>query len=120
MSSCDVARRLRDRHELVSGVGGFECLDLGQAASVARSVAETGRQEGLDQFQGQGRSDHLAAQAKHVHVVVFDALMGRKDIVNEPGAHAGDLVRCDRGADAAATQRDAALDLLRCDGPGQG
>jgi len=95
-------------------------LHLGQAASVSLGPAEASGQKSFDQLQGERRSDHLSAETKDIHVVVFDALTGKKVIMDLSGAHPRNLVRGDGGTNAAAAQRHAALDFARGDGPGQG
>ena len=77
-------------------------------------------QESLDQFQGERRSDHLSAETKNVHVIIVDALMGRENIMDKPGTHTGNFVRGDSRSNAAAAERNAALNLPRGDGLGQG
>src|SRR5262245_61803638 len=52
-------------------------------------------------------------------MIVLDSLLSRKMVFDERGANAPDLVGADRRADSAAADRDAALDLLGCDGSGQ-
>ena len=83
-------------------------------------TAEASGQKNLDQLQGERRPDHLCTETKDVHVIVFDALTGRKDIMDEFGTHAGNLVRSDGGSNAATAERYAALDFACGDGPDQG
>ena len=73
----------------------FQCLHFCQATSMACGAAEVRAQKGLDQFQSQCGSNHLSAQTNDIHVVVFDALTGGEDVMDEPGPHAGDFVRGD-------------------------
>jgi hypothetical protein len=85
-----------------------------------RCSAEAGGKKSLDELQRERRSDHLSAETKDIHVVVFDALTGRKHVMDQSGADPRDLIRGDRGSDAAAAQRHASLDLARRDSPRQG
>jgi hypothetical protein len=85
-----------------------------------RGAAEAGGKKSLNELQRERRSDHLSAETKDIHVVVFDALTGRKHVMDQSGAHPRDLIRGDRGANAAAAQRHPALDLARRDSPRQG
>ena len=60
----------------MAGVALLERVDLRESAAVALLRRELRAQEGSDEFAGQlwpndARSDH-----QHVHVVVFDALVG--------------------------------------------
>ena len=87
---------------------------------MALGAAEVSGQKGLDQFPGERRPDHFSTQTKDIHVVIFDALMGGEDIMDEPGTHAGNLVRGDGRSHAAAAERHSAFNLPRGDGPGQG
>lgn len=78
----------------------------------------SGVQKGGDQLLRQRRTDNPAAEADHVHVVVFNALMSRIRIVHQRGIDAGDLVGSDARADAAPADDDAAFgaaiyDMLR-------
>jgi hypothetical protein len=56
---------------------------------MARCVAEASGKESLDQFPGERGSDDFSSETKDVHVVVFDALVGGKHIVDEAGTSAG-------------------------------
>jgi hypothetical protein len=60
-------------------------------------------QKGLDQFPGERRPDDFSAQTEDIHVVIFDALMSGENIMDEPGTHARNFVRCDGRTHAAAT-----------------
>src|SRR5260370_22178436 len=84
-------------------------LDLGQAAHVPLLVREGGAQERPDQILRQRGADDARADDQHVHVVVFDALVGRVAVVADGGADAGDLVGRHRRPHAAAADQDAAL-----------
>jgi hypothetical protein len=52
-------------------------LHFCQAASVTGGATKPGGQKGFDQFQGERRPE-----AKDVHVVVFNALTGRENIMD--------------------------------------
>src|SRR2546430_10502188 len=58
------------------------------------------------------RSDP-AAHTEDVHMVVLDSLPRRVVIVNQAGADARNLIRTDSGSDAAAANRQTALDFAR-------
>jgi hypothetical protein len=97
----------------------FELLHFLHAATVAGGVAEMCGQEGLDQLPGERRTDDLSTQTKNIHVVVFDALASREDIVDEPGADTVDFVGGNGCAHSAATQGYPALNLSRGNSPGK-
>ena len=82
-------------------------------------AAEVSGQKGLDQFPGERRTDHFSTQTKDIHVVIFDALMGGENIMDEPSTHAGNFVRGDGCSHAAAAERDSALNLSSGYSPGQ-
>jgi hypothetical protein len=52
-------------------------------------------QKNLDQLQRELRTNHFSAQTKDVHAVIFNALMGGENIMDEGRAHARQLVRGD-------------------------
>ncbi len=57
---------------------------------------------------------------KDIHVVIFDALARGEHVVDQPSANAGDFVRNNARADAAAAKRDAPFDIARSDRSGEG
>ena len=63
----------------------------------------------LHQFPGEGVTDHEAAEADQVQIVVLDALMRRKVFVNQAGANARHFVRADRCANPTAANAHAAI-----------
>src|SRR6478752_701490 len=93
---------------------------LAEAAQVPFGAAGLRGEEGLNEPPGHLGSDGPAAKAQDVHVVILDALARGEMIFDERRANAGDLVRTDRDADAAAAQRDTAFDLATGDGAGEG
>src|SRR5271157_5811644 len=54
----------------------FQCDHLCQTPFKAFSFHMAGCQKDLNYFQGQRTSDHATAQAKQVHIIIFDALVG--------------------------------------------
>lgn len=87
---------------------------------MAGGVTKLTGEKGLNQVPGDGGAGGAAADADEVHVVVLDALLGGKMIVDEAGADAMDFVGANAGADAAAADGDAALNLAGGDGAGEG
>jgi hypothetical protein len=73
---------------------------------MAYGAAKAGGQESLDKLQGERSSEHLCAQIKDVHVVIFDASMGRENIMDRPGTRTGNFVRGDSRSDAAAARQN--------------
>src|SRR5215469_17581477 len=70
-----------------------------------------GGKERLDEVPCHRRSHRSTTHADNVHVIVLDPLPGREVIMDQRGAHAGNLVGTHRCPDAAAADRDAAFDL---------
>ena len=83
------------------------------------SLTEFSSQKRLDQIPGQFRSFDASAQANDIEVVVLNSLFCRKVIFDQTGANALDLVRTNRGADAAATNRHATVHFSRSHRPPQ-
>jgi hypothetical protein len=80
----------------------FERSYLAQPADVSLFLGELGGQEGIDQFSGDKKSHHPAANTEDVHIVVLHSLVSRVVVLNQSGTDAWNLVRTDRGADSAA------------------
>ena len=76
-------------------------------------LAALGGQKGLDQVPSHRWSDCPATHAENVHVIILDPLPGRKVIVDQGCAYAGNLVGTHRCPDAAAADCHAPLDLTR-------
>src|SRR5438094_26549 len=89
----------------------FERSHLAQPPDVAFFLGEFGCQERIDQVPGDSRSHHPAANTEDVHIVVFDTLVSRVMVLNQPGPNPRNLVRTDRGADSATAYSYAALHL---------
>jgi hypothetical protein len=87
---------------------------------MAYGAAETSDQESLDQFQGKRRTDHLSSQTEDIHIVIFNALMGEENVMDKLGTYAGNFVRGNSRSNSATAERNAALNLPRGNGPGQG
>jgi hypothetical protein len=88
---------------------GLERSHLPQSAQMPLGLAELGCEKCIDQVFGHSRSYGPSTHADDVHVVVLNSLLGGEVIVNQRSANPGNLVRTDRGTDAAAADRDAAL-----------
>ena len=72
-------------------------------------AAESGGKECSDQFPGERMADHEAPEADHVQIVVFDALVRRKDFMNQAGPHPHHFVRDDRCSNATSADSHAAI-----------
>ena len=89
----------------------FVCCHLAQTPQVARLLAEFGGQKRLHKVPSHRRSNGPATHTNNVHVIVFDPLFGGKVVMDESGTNAQDFVGANRRADAAATDRQCALNL---------
>ena len=92
----------------------FQGRHLAQPAQMSFGPAEFGCQEGLDEVPSHSRPNGPATHAEDVHVIILDPLPGREMIVDQRSADAWNLVGADRRPDAAAADRDAAIDCTRC------
>ena len=88
----------------------FQCHHFVDSALVALRAAEASLQERLNQLPCQCRPNHLPAKREYIHFVVFHALMSGEHIVDEPGAHTGNLV----GADVVGRLFPSAFVVLQC------
>ena len=96
----------------------FERLHFVDSALVALRAAEASLKKCFDQFPGQRWPDDLPAERKYIHVVVFNALVSRKYIMDETSAHTGNLV-CGYGCShSAAAERQSAIHLASGHSPG--
>jgi hypothetical protein len=94
-------------------------LHFVDSSLVTNGSAEPGFQKSLDQFPRECGPDHLSAQTKDIHVVVFNALVSREHVMDEACAHTGNFVGADGGPHAAAAERNSAIDCAASYGPGQ-
>jgi hypothetical protein len=97
----------------------FKCLHFVDSPLVAYGAAESSSQKRLDQFPSERGPDHFATQTKDIHVVVFNALVGREHVMDEACPHAGNLVGADGCPYATAAERHSAIDRARGYGPRQ-
>src|SRR6185369_14161933 len=86
---------------------------LAETAEVPRSLAVLCGEEGLDQVPGQLRPDGPSAQAENVHVIVLHALAGREVVLDQAGAHSGNLVGAHRDAHPAPAHCQPTLHRAR-------
>ena len=63
----------------------------------------------LHQFPGEGVTDHETAETDQVQIVVLDALMRQKIVINQAGTNPRHLICADRCADTAATDAHSAF-----------
>jgi hypothetical protein len=78
-------------------------------------VRESGAQKRPDQLVSEFDTDHPRTHHKHVHIVVFDALVGGIRVMAQAGADAGDLVGGHGSADARPAHNDASVSPARTD-----
>jgi hypothetical protein len=86
---------------------------------VTLGMAELGSEESLHKVPRDGGADSPTTHANDIHIVVFDSLHGSEVIVNDRCANAWNLVRTHRGANSAAADRYATLDISGGDRAGQ-
>jgi hypothetical protein len=75
---------------------------------MALSPAELTRQESLNQVPSHGWPNGPATHTNHIHVVILNPLPGREMVVDEAGAHPGDLVGAYRRPHATTADCDTA------------
>ena len=63
----------------------------------------------MDYFQGQGTTDHATAQANKIHIIIFNALMGRVAFMDKSRADSWYFVGRETGAHTAAADGDPSL-----------
>ena len=94
--------------------GRLKFADLIPTPLVATAL-NLGRQIRIDDALSQCFTDHPLAERQQVHVDVLDAVARGPFILDDRGAHPGDLVRRDRGTDARSAKEDAAFHIAARD-----
>jgi hypothetical protein len=94
----------------------FKLPYLAEPPLIAFLRDKTRSNERIHQLQRQFITHDARAEAENVHVVVLHSLAGGVGVVTDAGANSADLVRRDRRADAAAADKDSALDIAVQDG----
>jgi hypothetical protein len=84
---------------------------------VAFGRTELACEKGLNQIPGHGWAHGPTAHTDDIHVVILNTLLGRKVIMNEPGADAPDLIGTHGSADTAPADCDAAKYFTGSYGP---
>ena len=82
--------------------------------------AECGSEKRLNQVPGDRWANGSTAHAKDIHVIIFDTLSRGEVVVDQRCTNPAHLVSTHRGADAAAADRDATLDVGCCYGLASG
>ena len=72
-------------------------------------AAESRGEKCLNQFPSECVTDYQAPEADHVQIVVLDALVSRKGLMNQAGPNPCHFVRDDRCPNTASTDGHAAL-----------
>jgi hypothetical protein len=83
-------------------------------------VGELSTEERRNKLSGDFIADHTRAEHEHVHVIVFDSLMGGVGIMAEAGAHTRDLVGGNGCANAASADQNPALGAASHNRPADG
>jgi hypothetical protein len=97
----------------------FECPHFIDSALMANLTAEASLQEHLNQFPGQRGPNHLTAERKDVHVIVFDSLVSGEHVVDEPSPHASNLVGADGCSHSTTAERYSAIHFSAGNGSGE-
>ena len=87
----------------------FDGDDLCQSAGVSIFRFILSVQERFDDLQRKFRSDDTTADAQHIHVIVFDALVSGIRVMTDCRADAFDLVRRNADTDSTAAHHDASV-----------
>jgi hypothetical protein len=84
---------------------------LCQASLVPCFLRKLGGNKGLHNFACDFLPDDTCSETEHIHVVVFNALVGRVMIVTQPSANAREFVGRDAHPHAAAADDNGTLDV---------
>jgi hypothetical protein len=76
---------------------------------MARRLTELCREKSLNEVPCRCGAHGLTAKTNDIHVVVLNALLGGKMVVDQGSAYALDFVGADGGSDAAATNGDPSI-----------
>ena len=86
---------------------------------MALCTAAFGGEKGLHQLPGKGMSHDEATKAHHVQIVVLDALMRRKGLMDQTGANSHDFVCRDRRPNTTSTDAYPSIHVSRGNGAGE-
>ena len=81
--------------EFPGGDPSFDGFYFFQSSSVSFLGCVTSAEEGFDDFEGQFGADDTGADAKDVHIVVFDPLSGGVGVVAEAGSNSWEFIGSD-------------------------
>jgi hypothetical protein len=98
----------------------FELSDLRQPAAMPVCTAEPGAQEAPGVVPCNPDTRGPASEAENIHVIILHPLPGRKVIVTERCAHAGNFVGSHGGAYPATAQQNASFHISTCNGTSEG
>jgi hypothetical protein len=104
----------------VSNRAAFELSDFRQPAAMSVRTAEPGAEEVLGTVPRNRDTHGTASEAEYIHVIILHPLPGRKVIVTERRANAGNLIRGHGGADPAAAQQNATVHFFTRHGASEG
>src|ERR1700730_373055 len=105
----DFVIRHKDSFPCVLSLSMFQRGHLAQPSQVSVGLSEFGSEKRLDQIPRQFLAFDASAQTDDVEVVVLDALLRRKMVLNQTSADALDLVCANRRADAATANRHTTI-----------
>src|SRR5271154_1345391 len=87
----------------------FQGRYFSETPQMPRSLAKFGGQKCLNQIPRQFRTFDASAQTNDIEIVVLNALLRRKMVLNQTCADSFDFVRANRSTDATAANRDATI-----------
>jgi hypothetical protein len=82
-------------------------------------AAKSGGQKYLNQLPSKRMADHKATKADHVQIIVLDALVRRKALMNQAGSNSRHFIRGDRCANTTPADGNTALDVSAAHRTGQ-
>src|ERR1039457_3990639 len=81
----------------------FQIRNFGQSPTMTLRAAESRGEKCLNQFPSECVTDYQAPEADHVQIVVLDALVSRKGLMNQAGPNPCHFVRDDRCPNTTST-----------------
>lgn len=104
----------------LAGIPFFDGDEFIEASAEAAFVDEVSMEECVYDFCGDGAPDYASAEADHIHIVVFHALVSGVGFGNQGRFNVRDFIGDDAGANAATADGDTAFHFPIADGNGEG